>query len=310
MGGWVENITVNSGSLLNHFFTQAVWRELLLNGNHKLYDGIVRRYISPCCRVRTLTNREIMDKIGALLRHKYRNEYYYRNALLQHYCMWQNRPKKNVMALSQMKISDSRADFVFVNGEGVVYEIKTEQDNFLRLESQILDYYKAFEYVNVVVGESRLGDLRDKLNRTPVGIIRIDKGGNLIEEKKAVRHSDWLDPNVIFGMLRRVERDYVLKSFYGYLPYAPVCRYVRKSRELFGSIPIRKLLELTRKALKMRNCHDSAYYMGVPEIMHALLYFWNNEACTSGQIDRFLSHRYRPVSERSIKNELDILPIF
>ena len=37
-----------------------------------------------------------------------------------------------------------------LNGKAVVYEIKTELDNLERLESQISDYYKAFDHVAVV----------------------------------------------------------------------------------------------------------------------------------------------------------------
>ena len=36
-----------------------------------------------------------------------------------------------------------------INGRGVVYEIKTDLDNLLRLENQIRDYYKVFSYVYV-----------------------------------------------------------------------------------------------------------------------------------------------------------------
>ena len=54
--------------------------------------------------------------------------------------------------------------FVLINGKAVVYEIKTELDNLERLESQIDDYYKAFEHVAVVTYEKNLKQLKKVLD--------------------------------------------------------------------------------------------------------------------------------------------------
>ena len=56
-------------------------------------------------------------------------------------------------ALTQIPINKSKADFILINGKAVVYEIKTELDNFERLKNQINDYYKAFSHVCVVTCE-------------------------------------------------------------------------------------------------------------------------------------------------------------
>lgn len=41
------------------------------------------------------------------------------------------------MALTELPIGDSKADFIMINGRGVVYEIKTDLDNLNRLNSQL-----------------------------------------------------------------------------------------------------------------------------------------------------------------------------
>nr|WP_270211591.1 sce7726 family protein [Streptococcus anginosus] len=47
-------------------------------------------------------------------------------------------------ALTEIPVGRAKPDFILINGKAVVYEIKTELDNFDRLENQINEYYKAF----------------------------------------------------------------------------------------------------------------------------------------------------------------------
>lgn len=51
----------------------------------------------------------------------------------------------------EMSIGDSRIDICRINGKLCAYEIKTEYDNYDRLESQMKDYLKAFEKVYIIV---------------------------------------------------------------------------------------------------------------------------------------------------------------
>ena len=43
----------------------------------------------------------------------------------------------NTAALTELPIGESKADFIMINGRGIVYEIKTDLDNLVRLENQI-----------------------------------------------------------------------------------------------------------------------------------------------------------------------------
>ena len=80
---------------------------------------------------------------------KNRNEYYYKITLLNKLLLGIH-SVNTTTALTEFPIAKSKADFVLINGKAVVYEIKTELDNLERLESQISDYYKAFDHVAVV----------------------------------------------------------------------------------------------------------------------------------------------------------------
>ncbi len=74
------------------------------------------------------------------------------------------------VSVFEMKVLNSRSDYVRINGSSYVYEIKTENDTTLRLDSQIKDYEKVFEYINVVVHDKHY-DKVQKMLPGKVGII-------------------------------------------------------------------------------------------------------------------------------------------
>ena len=52
----------------------------------------------------------------------------------------------------------------------MVFEIKTEYDTFTRLDRQLSDYKKAYEYLNLIVPKSKLSDAIDLVDEA-IGII-------------------------------------------------------------------------------------------------------------------------------------------
>ena len=93
-----------------------------------------------------------------------RNEYYYKNTLLNKLLLGIH-SVNTTTALTEIPIAKSKADFVLINGKAVVYEIKTELDNFDRLENQINDYYTAFDHVAVVTCKENIQVLKDVYKR-------------------------------------------------------------------------------------------------------------------------------------------------
>lgn len=85
---------------------------------------------------------------------EYRTEYLYKNTILNKLLFAKHDYKNN--SFNELPIDKSKADFVMINGKGVVYEIKTELDNLDRIETQIQDYYKAFTEVVVVTYETNI----------------------------------------------------------------------------------------------------------------------------------------------------------
>lgn len=126
-------------------------------------------------------------------------------------------------AFSQVRIGHSIADFVMINGEGRVYEIKSDLDNFDRLYDQLRDYYRAFSKVSVLVSIHELEKIRNVLSSfgnmgdavgvyslsafqdasLPVALVINPNVGDLTDEPQIINQllEKYLSPNVIPAIL-------------------------------------------------------------------------------------------------------------
>ena len=150
----------NKMSNLNRIFTRNMLRHFIDGKADNVYSSVVRRYTSDADQK---NNRELISEIYCELKNNYRNEYFYKNTLLNKLLLGVH-SVNTTTALTEMAIAKSKADFVLINGKAVVYEIKTELDNLERLGSQIDDYYKAFDHVAVVTYEKNLQQLQKVLD--------------------------------------------------------------------------------------------------------------------------------------------------
>jgi len=58
--------------------------------------------------------------------------------------------REDEVSVFEFNVGSSRLDYARINGSSYAYEIKTELDSLEKLEKQIYDYSKAFEYIHVV----------------------------------------------------------------------------------------------------------------------------------------------------------------
>ena len=135
-----------------------------------------------------VTYGKAISEIYHYMDSEYRNEYFF---------------IYNTAALTELPVGESKADFIMINGRGIVYEIKTDLDNLQRLESQIKDYYKVFSYVYVVVGKKQAKKVQEFLKEQSVGIYELTESGNLIQRKKAYCNREDLSYEALFQLLRK-----------------------------------------------------------------------------------------------------------
>lgn len=213
---------------------------------------------------------EIYEYMGS----EYRNEYYYKNTLLNELLLKKHN-LHSTAALTELPIGNSKADFVMINGKGIVYEIKTDLDNLLRLQNQIDDYFKVFSYVNVVVGRKQLGNVNEFLMDSKVGIIELTSNNKLISRKKAGYNRDNLDYETMFQLLRKHEFEYILNKHFNKLPKVNAFEYYRECLNWIKKINIITLQKDIMECLKRRTLImvEKKDYEVVPNELSFYAYF-------------------------------------
>lgn len=280
----------NKLNILNKFFLRNTFRRCYEEGNDKVYRQVIRRYVDYDSEK---TNSELISEIYSVLKNEYRNEYYYKNTLLNKLLLGVH-SVNTTTALTEVPIAKSKADFVLINGKAVVYEIKTELDNLDRLESQINDYFKAFDHVAVVTYKENIEAIQKKIEDIgkPVGIYVLQKTGTLKTIQKPKVYKDALDAQILYKILRKPEYEEIILKKYGFLPEVSAFQYYSECRKLFMKIPIEESYIYVLKLLKKRTKIIKEAYKEIPYELKFLAYFMELKAEDYKKIACFLNQPY------------------
>ena len=203
-------VAMSNNLILNRLFTIAAFRNLIEYSDSSLYSSIINKYINQSI---IETNQDAITQIYNYLRHQYRNQYFYKNTILNKLLLGVHSIDTST-ALTEIPIAKSKADFVLINGKAVVYEIKTELDNLERLESQISNYYKAFNHVCVLTCDSYASTLTHHFKDSPIGIYVLSSQETIQKLKEPSEYNDFLDPSVMFKILNKPEYEDILMEYY------------------------------------------------------------------------------------------------
>lgn len=271
--------------VLNRFFTRNTFKQLIDEGSSATYSSVIRRYIMD---ESNKTNGECISEIYCYLKSNYQNEYYYKNTLLNKLLLGIHSPKTTI-ALTEVPIAGSKADFILINGKAVVYEIKTALDNFERLEGQLEDYYKAFSRVVVVTAEQHYEELKKRLKDSPAGIYVLTSKGTLSIKKEPIEYTAALSKTTMFKILRKGEYENIIKSVYGKLPKVTQFEYYRSCQVLFESLSIEEAYKLFTAEIKKRSKIEIDLYSKIPYELKFLTYFSNYRKEDYTRLLNFLS---------------------
>ncbi len=271
--------------LLNRFFTRNTFKQLIDEDESSTYTAAICRYIVDASEK---NNEQCISEIYQHLKNEYQNEYYYKNTLLNKLLLGVHSPRTTT-ALTEVPIGNSKADFILINGKAVVYEIKTELDNFDRLNGQIEDYYKAFSRVVVVTSENNYHEISQKLQDSPVGICILTKKGTLSIRKEPLEYCDKLCKTTMFKVLRKEEYEQIILKSFESLPVVSQFEYYRSCQALFESLPTESAYQMFIKALKLRTKIDVEEYTKIPYELKFLVYFSNYKKSDYSKLYRFLN---------------------
>lgn len=280
---------VKNNLLLNRVFSKSTLGSLLNKDNKSnAFYAVIKRYIKDA---KGKTNEELISEIYEKLKSNYRNEYYYKNTLLNKLLFNRHNPYKTT-ALTEIPVAKSKADFIMINGKAVVYEIKTELDNFERLDSQLENYYKAFDHVCVVTSEANVESLKKKLNNINIGIYKITKRGALAVEREPIKDRSFLKHEIIFKILRKYEYENILFDYYKYLPNVSQFQYYKECKKLFHNIEINTAYEKFRLELKKRCRININLVTNIPNEIKSVVYFSNLKEAEIENLNIFLEKKY------------------
>lgn len=274
--------------VLNRFFVRSTFSDLINNNENAIYYGTVKRYLDD---VKSKHNKALISEIYGIIKKDYRNEYFYKNTLLNKLLLGRH-SLATTTALTEVPVKKAKADFVLINGKAVVYEIKTELDTFDRLDSQLKNYYKAFNNVCVVTCESNYERIEAILRDTNVGICILTDKNRISTRKEPVADNTGLEYDTMFKILRKNEFEDILLDYYGELPITTQVNYYSECFSYFKSIQIDIAYQYMLKELKKRNRIVIEEYQRVPYELKFLIYFSKFKKGDYFKLNKFLDNKF------------------
>jgi len=209
------------------------------------------------CNIHIQSNilRDALNEIYDSLLLHYRNEYVYKNILLntfikEHYRLF------NTVILNEFQINKSKADVVTINGKNSVFEIKTELDSPSRLKTQVSDYYKAFDQVYIVTHHS-LASKYLPILKNDEGLIILNQDNEYSTIKEARPVKDNLCIETMMKCLRKQEFIRVNMNLFHEIPHVKEIYLFNAILEQAKSIaPITYQKEFL-SALKLRKLNEA-----------------------------------------------------
>ncbi len=262
---------------INRVFTRKVVCDLLRGKQNDTFDYVVKRYVND---PENKKHGELISEIYTHLGKQQRNEYYYMNTLLNKLLAGIH-SVNTTTAFSQVHIRHSIADFVMINGEGRVYEIKSDLDNFDRLYSQLCDYFCAFSKVSVLASIHELEKVTSILSTfgdmgNAVGIYVLSEHDTIFNKERSrepIEYNDLLDHTVLFKLLRKKEYESILLQYYGKLPESEPVFHFKVCLERFKQIPITEAQKMVFLELKKRNKITVEEFESIQPELKSVIYF-------------------------------------
>lgn len=287
----MNNIKAGSCLVLNRFFSRAVFREIVDEDNlNSTYKTAVEKFVNDAD---IKTNGEVIKDIYCFMSRNYRNEYFYINTLFNKMALGRHN-LRTTGVLTQVPIAKSKADLILINGKAVVYEIKTDLDSFDRLETQISDYYKAFDRVCVVTSYDRFEHVEKILRGSPVGIYALSSNNciSLKRRKEPEKFPEEMRYEVLFKLLHKAEFETILYDVFGKLPDVAPVFYYDACLDMCKEIPIEEMHRRVMGQLKKRNLTVATNFLDVPYELRSLLYFLQISDRQVTKLKCFLESKY------------------
>lgn len=281
--------------ILNDIFTRPCFMALL----NKKKGSYIDKYLNLVSNYYDGGDKKNIDVIKDLylyMEKNYRNEYFFKNTLKNELLVKRHSKELyDVKGLSELPVGSSIADYLIINGEGNIYEIKSDLDTLYRLEGQIIDYYKAFKHVNVVLSEANYKDFLNVIDNKYLGVYILRDSGQLDVIKESKENKECLDISTMFSILRKYEYENIIKREYGYLPESSDYIFPIKCFEMAKSIEKEDFYYLMIRELKNRinKKNIDNFRKVIPYELNYIMYYLLNDTAQYDKLQVFLNSTWR-----------------
>lgn len=271
---------------LSQIFTSANFRRIVKENDYAqtIYRLKKHTKLDP-----NLKNQIALDVVYNKLLKNYKNEYIYKNILLNNLLL-KKYSLSSTVSFNEFKIGDSISDFILLNGESRVYEIKTELDTLDKIEKQIEDYKKFGNKIFIVAHKCHLQKLIQLYGNSEIGLIELTDRNSLKEIKSASENYD-LNTEVLFKSLRKKEYLQIISDYYNQIPEVPNTRIFRECLDLAKKIPVSDFQKSVLKVLKNRNISNPELLLSknIPQSLKHICYNLDLTSTEYYQLDTFLN---------------------
>lgn len=176
----------------------------------------------------------VLNKLYRKLLLNYRCEYVYKNEIINQLVL--TRKETNRLAVyTEFRVGKSIGDVVVFDETSTVYEIKTELDNFNRIDLQVAEYRKFFDKIYFVTHHSITKKLVTQID-PDIGIFELNSKGKLILVREADSNVSNINSSELFTMLHKSEYLKAIEKFFGVIPNVNDFLIYQTCRSLFSNV--------------------------------------------------------------------------
>ncbi|MGI8583946.1 MAG: sce7726 family protein [Chitinophagaceae bacterium] len=209
---------------LSRIFTNPVFKQIAQSGSSDYFLSKLKKYDSLLSIEPGMQVKNIIENAYGYLGKNYRNEYVYKNTILNNILLGRHSLRTATM-LNEFKVCNSIADTVIINGTSTVYEIKTELDSPDKLEKQIQDYKKAFAKIYLVTHHSLTHKYLSLIQGSTLGLLSLSGRFNLTVVKEAIEDYTCLCNDTMMKTLRKEEYTFIIRKYTGSVPNVSNIRF-------------------------------------------------------------------------------------
>lgn len=242
---------------LSQIFTPTNFERIVRKNDFANTQARIQKHISSPSSINYL---QILQFIYKELLSNYKSEYLYKNALINKLLLGKYSINTTTV-INEFKIARSIADFVLLNGEARVFEIKTEYDGLSKLDKQLADYMQFANKVYVVSNSKFTRKLLSDYKNTTIGIIEFTENNTLKELQSAKENTLSFTHKTIFKTLRKQEYLDIIKDYFGRIPDVPNTKIFRESLKQAETIDIIDFQRMAYQKLKERKLKCSKEFL-------------------------------------------------